>query len=293
MKRLPGRAIVRRPSGAPIWLASAILSLAAPALCLAADPMSQLTSKWRATALDFDIHDAYQACRSALVAHVGQSNINDDDVFACSDATLRRCIPTKGNIKGLSAWECIDTQAPGIASTAKGAVATVSYASENESSAHGLSLNHAKAGLEALNRGDNYSAISSFTSAILIGGLSPSDLELAHVKRAEAYLADANPVGARIDIDDALKIDPNDQEALDVRSRLAIAQAAPPPQPTPVAEASQEATVQDQQPAPAVSDGCKMALAQAAGGALGALIGLATHTAIAAPVPVDASACQQ
>ena len=42
-------------------------------------------------------------------------------------------------------------------------------------------------GLDALNRGDNATAIERFTKAADSGELSPSDRELALVKRAEAY----------------------------------------------------------------------------------------------------------
>jgi tetratricopeptide (TPR) repeat protein len=81
-------------------------------------------------------------------------------------------------------------------------------------------LSDAKAGLDALNKGDNDTAIRLLSEAINSGGLASSDLELAHVKRAEAYAAEKNAASASIDLDAAAKLDPNDKEIATVRQQL-------------------------------------------------------------------------
>lgn len=77
----------------------------------------------------------------------------------------------------------------------------------------------AKAGLEALNRGDNDVAIRLFTQALLYGGLARSDRELAYVKRAEAFLATGRTSDALADARRALVLNPADAEAIDVRNK--------------------------------------------------------------------------
>jgi tetratricopeptide (TPR) repeat protein len=100
-------------------------------------------------------------------------------------------------------------------------------------------LGDAKAGLEALNRGDNDAAIRLFNRAIESGALAPSDRELALVKRAEAYAAEGNGVLALADLDQAQQLDPNDQQAVALRRKVldmakapAIAVTTLPPRPT-------------------------------------------------------------
>jgi tetratricopeptide (TPR) repeat protein len=80
-------------------------------------------------------------------------------------------------------------------------------------------LGDAKAGLEALNRGDNTAAISLFTKAITGGTLSRSDKELAYVKRSEAYLAMGAKDKALADATKALSLDAGDSEAAAVRDK--------------------------------------------------------------------------
>jgi len=88
-------------------------------------------------------------------------------------------------------------------------------------------LSDAKAGLDALNRGDNDAAIRLFSEALNAGGLAPSDMELAYVKRAEAYAAEKNVASASSDLDAAAKLDPTDQEIGLVRQSLQRSDAGP------------------------------------------------------------------
>jgi tetratricopeptide (TPR) repeat protein len=80
-------------------------------------------------------------------------------------------------------------------------------------------LTDAKAGLEALNRGDNGTAIALFTKAITGGALSRADKELAYVKRSEAYLATGSKDKALADAQKALVLEPSDAEAAGVRDK--------------------------------------------------------------------------
>ncbi|MGH7025203.1 MAG: CC_3452 family protein [Caulobacteraceae bacterium] len=75
-------------------------------------------------------------------------------------------------------------------------------------------LDDAKAGLAALDKGDDAAAIRLFTQALDAGSLSRSDEELAHVKRAEAFLASGEAGKALADANRALDIDPRDAEAV-------------------------------------------------------------------------------
>jgi tetratricopeptide (TPR) repeat protein len=99
-------------------------------------------------------------------------------------------------------------------------------------------LGDAKAGLEALNRGDNDAAIRLFNRAIESSALAPSDRELALVKRAEAYAAEGNGMLALADLDQAQQLDPNDQQAVALRRKVLDMAKAPaiavtlPPRPT-------------------------------------------------------------
>jgi hypothetical protein len=95
-------------------------------------------------------------------------------------------------------------------------------------------LDDAKAGLSALDKGDNPAAIKLFSSALESGKLTRSDQELAHVKRSEAYLANSEARSALDDADAALNLDPADSEATAARNR-AQALLTPPAPPTPTA----------------------------------------------------------
>ena len=81
-------------------------------------------------------------------------------------------------------------------------------------------LGDAKGGMDALNKGDNDMAIRLFSQAINSGGLAQSDLELAYVKRAQAYAAEKNALAASDDLDAAAKLDPNDREVAELRRTL-------------------------------------------------------------------------
>lgn len=85
----------------------------------------------------------------------------------------------------------------------------------------------AKAGLDALNRGDNALAIRLFTQALGSGSLTPIDRELAYVKRAEANLAAGNKSAALADANQALALEAGDSEAADVRDRAQGVTAGP------------------------------------------------------------------
>ena len=89
-------------------------------------------------------------------------------------------------------------------------------------------LEDAKAGLAALDKGENITAIRLFTTAIDSHKLSRSDQELAYVKRAEAYLASHQEKSAVIDANHALDLEPGDAEAAATRDR-AQALLTPPP----------------------------------------------------------------
>jgi len=89
----------------------------------------------------------------------------------------------------------------------------------------------ARAGLEALNRGDNDGAIRLFTQALLYGSSLRSDREFVYVKRAEALLATGRGADATADAKRALALNPRDAEAIEVRDKArpqAAASAAAP-----------------------------------------------------------------
>lgn len=80
-------------------------------------------------------------------------------------------------------------------------------------------LADAQAGMDALNRGDSGQAIQLFSRALAANTLKGADLELAHVKRAEAYLAAGQKDQALADAEAALKLDPSDAEAKGARDK--------------------------------------------------------------------------
>ncbi|MDQ2860787.1 MAG: hypothetical protein M3T55_08685 [Pseudomonadota bacterium] len=89
----------------------------------------------------------------------------------------------------------------------------------------------ARAGLEALNRGDNDEAIRLFTQALLYGSSLRPDREFVYVKRAEALLATGRGADATADTMRALALNPRDAEAIEVRDKArppAAASAAAP-----------------------------------------------------------------
>ena len=95
--------------------------------------------------------------------------------------------------------------------------------------AHADPLTEAKAGLTALDKGDNPEAARLFTVALDSGRLTRSDQELAFVKRSEAFLAMGQPAKALQDANQALDLEPGDREASNVADR-AKALLAPKPQ---------------------------------------------------------------
>ena len=77
-----------------------------------------------------------------------------------------------------------------------------------------------KAGGEALEHGDNDGAIRSLKQALDAGTLSPGDQQRAYGDRAEAYAAKGQKVLALADLDQALRLDPNDRRAAETRQKL-------------------------------------------------------------------------
>jgi tetratricopeptide (TPR) repeat protein len=88
-------------------------------------------------------------------------------------------------------------------------------------------LADAKAGLAALNSGDNPAAVRLLTSALASGRLTLTDRELAYVKRAQAYLAMEEGAKALADSSHALDLDPKDAEASATRDRAEAVLARP------------------------------------------------------------------
>ncbi|HEY2179964.1 MAG TPA: hypothetical protein VGH15_15445 [Caulobacteraceae bacterium] len=88
-------------------------------------------------------------------------------------------------------------------------------------------LSDAKAGLAALNSGDNTAAVRLFTTALDSNRLVRADRELAFVKRSEAWLAMEDATRALGDANRALDLDPQDKEATAARDRAQAILAAP------------------------------------------------------------------
>lgn len=78
----------------------------------------------------------------------------------------------------------------------------------------------ANAALDALDKGDYATAEHLLTKVLKEGGLSSSDRELAYVTRAKAYLGEKRNDLALADINEALKIDSTDKEAIDLRAQI-------------------------------------------------------------------------
>lgn len=119
-------------------------------------------------------------------------------------------------------------------------------------------LEDAKAGLAALDKGENITAIRLFTAAIDSHKLARSDQELAYVKRAEAYLASHQETPALADANHALDLDPADSEAAATRDR---AQAFLTPPPAPAAPAAAKTSMADYDAAVSSYDAEKKAAA--------------------------------
>ncbi|HEY7899856.1 MAG TPA: hypothetical protein VIC25_01605 [Caulobacteraceae bacterium] len=98
-------------------------------------------------------------------------------------------------------------------------LAAVGLAAMAAAAVHADPLDDAKAGLKALDQGDNAGAVRFLTSAIDSGRLTRTDQELAYVKRSEAQLAANHPRLAIADADRALNLDPADAEAKGARDR--------------------------------------------------------------------------
>jgi len=88
-------------------------------------------------------------------------------------------------------------------------------------------VNDANAGLDALNKGDYAGAIRSFTQALSSDALSPADREYAYVKRGQAYLGQHATQKAKSDFDQALKLNPKDQEAAALREQATKVENGP------------------------------------------------------------------
>ena len=81
------------------------------------------------------------------------------------------------------------------------------------------SIEDATAGLDALKRSDFGTAVNLFGKAIAAGTLSTQDLELALVKRGEAYVRMNRGAQAVRDLDEALRLNPGDEEAKSLRDQ--------------------------------------------------------------------------
>ncbi len=77
----------------------------------------------------------------------------------------------------------------------------------------------AKVAIEALNRGDNDTAVRLFSQALLYGSPARADRAFAYVKRAEAFLAMGRNGDAAADAKRALALNPRDPEAIEVRRK--------------------------------------------------------------------------
>ncbi len=96
----------------------------------------------------------------------------------------------------------------------------------------------AKAALEALNRGDNDTAVRLFSQALLYGSPARADRAFAYVKRAEAFLAMGRQGDAAADARRALALNPRDAEALGVRRKAQAPAQATTAAPAPLKDPS-------------------------------------------------------
>jgi tetratricopeptide (TPR) repeat protein len=85
---------------------------------------------------------------------------------------------------------------------------------------HANSVDDATAGVDALNQGDYGKAVQLFTQALSSGDLSAADRESALVTRAEAYFSERRNDLALTDLEQALKLNPHDQEAMNLQIRV-------------------------------------------------------------------------
>jgi outer membrane protein OmpA-like peptidoglycan-associated protein len=84
-------------------------------------------------------------------------------------------------------------------------------------------VSDANAGLDALQRGDNPTAIRLFSKALASQQLAKADRELAYLKRGEAHLAAHENDLALVDATRALALKPDDSEAWDLRDKAPLA----------------------------------------------------------------------
>jgi hypothetical protein len=82
------------------------------------------------------------------------------------------------------------------------------------------SVDNARAGVAAISRGDYAHAVDLFTQALSSGDLSAVDRESAFAMRAQAYIGEQRNDLALADLEQALKLDPTDQEVLNLRQRI-------------------------------------------------------------------------
>jgi tetratricopeptide (TPR) repeat protein len=76
------------------------------------------------------------------------------------------------------------------------------------------------AGIEAMKAGNYAKAVQLFTRALGSSQLSPDDKEFAYVQRGTAYFQLGNKVAAKLDLERALKIKPDDNEAREGLARI-------------------------------------------------------------------------
>jgi hypothetical protein len=85
---------------------------------------------------------------------------------------------------------------------------------------HANSVDDARAGVDAIGRRDYAKAVELFTQALSSGDLSVVDRESAFAMRAQAYIGEQQNNLALADLQQALKLDPKDQEVLKLRLHI-------------------------------------------------------------------------
>jgi hypothetical protein len=86
--------------------------------------------------------------------------------------------------------------------------------------AHADSVGDARAGVDAISHRDYAKAVELFTQALSSGDLSTVDRESAFAMRAQAYIGEQRNDLALADVEQALKLDPMDQEVINLQSRI-------------------------------------------------------------------------
>jgi tetratricopeptide (TPR) repeat protein len=98
-------------------------------------------------------------------------------------------------------------------------VCALALAVAMSTASHAGAVDDANAGMDALNASQYAKAVLLFTRAIQSKKLAPADTESAYVERGKAYLGERNAKLAAADFDHALKLNPGDEEASDLRDQ--------------------------------------------------------------------------